>query len=250
METIRMATMETDHGLRSRAVALGAALIAAAVFFTSLPAAADPPRNGHGYDKHDKHDKGRGKHYKGHYDNRYWRGGKHHGHYDGPRVVVIERPVVLQPSYAQQPVFIQRGGGLDCNTSALSGNKALVGQILGGVGGAVAGAQFGQGTGKLAATAGGTLLGVLLGGSVGGSLDRVDAACESYALETVPSGQTVSWQGPGRGAQYGVTPTQTFQTDTGEFCREYTTSALVGGQTSEVYGIACRDANGSWHLRE
>lgn len=33
-----------------------------------------------------------------------------------------------------------------------------------------------------------------------------------------------------------------------ENCREYTTTGLVGGQSQEVRGTACREADGAWHI--
>jgi hypothetical protein len=157
METIRMATMEAGSGLRSVGVALGAALVAAAVLFVSLPAAADSPRNGRGVSVYGWHQNGRDHDRRGHHGNRYWRGGHGHGHGHkfGPNIVVIERQVV-QPRYVPQPVYI------------------------------------------------------------------------------LPA----------------PTIQQLYRTNSRELCREYTTTALVGGQPSEVYGIACLDANGSWQLRD
>ena len=34
----------------------------------------------------------------------------------------------------------------------------------------------------------------------------------------------------------------------GRYCREYTTEAVVGGRTKQVYGTACRQPDGSWQL--
>ena len=158
METIRMATMETGSGLRSVGVALGAALVAVAVLFASLPAAADSSHNGRGVTIHGWHQNFGHHDRRAHHKARHWRGGHGHGHRygkHGPNIVVIQRPVI-QPRYVPQTVYIQPAPPIQ----------------------------------------------------------------------------------------------QSYQTNRGELCREYTTTALVGGQPSEVYGIACLDANGSWQLRE
>lgn len=151
------------------------------------------------------------------------------------------------PAYYREPVIVSRGSSYGCERSLLDGNKTLLAQILGGAGGAVAGAQFGQGKGRLAATAGGALLGVLVGTEVGHSLDAADAACAQQAMEFGQTGQPVVWQNPDAGAQYSMVPTRTYQAS-GTYCREYTTSARVGGRTQEAYGTACRQPDGSWRI--
>jgi surface antigen len=133
------------------------------------------------------------------------------------------------------------GGFLRCN-------RELAGQVVGGAVGAAVGSQFGKGDGQLIATGAGALIGVLLGGEIGRSLDAQDRACVGRTLETVPTGQTVAWQNPDTGADYRTTPKRTYQTDSGRYCREYTTSASVGGRQQQVYGTACRQPDGSWEI--
>ena len=136
------------------------------------------------------------------------------------------------------------GGGGDF----LRCNRDLAGQIVGGAVGAAVGSQFGKGDGQLIATGAGALIGVLLGGEIGRSLDAQDRACVGRTLETVPTGQTVAWRNPDTGADYRTTPRRTYQTDSGRYCREYTTSATVGGRQQQVYGTACRQPDGSWEI--
>lgn len=132
------------------------------------------------------------------------------------------------------------------------GTKQTAGAVLGGVGGAVAGAQFGRGTGQLAATAAGTLLGAWIGSEVGRSLDRADqqAATQTTqtALETYPSGQAATWSNPDRGTSGSATPTRTYQTVEGQYCREFQTEINVGGQRETGYGTACRQEDGTWKI--
>jgi surface antigen len=130
-------------------------------------------------------------------------------------------------------------------------NKQTAGGVLGAVGGAVAGAQFGQGSGQLAATAAGTLLGAFIGSQIGQSLDRADVGyagdTTNYALRT---NNTSTWQNPQSGNAGTVTPTRTFQTDSGSLCREFQQTITVGGRTERAYGTACRQRDGSWRIVE
>ncbi|MFQ5773127.1 MAG: RT0821/Lpp0805 family surface protein [Kiloniellaceae bacterium] len=127
-------------------------------------------------------------------------------------------------------------------------NREVLGSVLGGAAGAAIGAQIGRGDGQTAAIIGGAILGVLVGGSVGRMMDEVDQHCIGQALEHAPDGQAIVWKDPNAGAQYQVVPTQTFQRPDGRYCREYTTTATVGGRTQQVYGTACRQPDGSWQL--
>jgi surface antigen len=44
-----------------------------------------------------------------------------------------------------------------------------------------------------------------------------------------------------------ITPTQTYDQGAGP-CREYTLDAIIGGRVEQVYGTACRQADGSWQV--
>lgn len=68
------------------------------------------------------------------------------------------------------------------------------------------------------------------------------------ALESQPSGSTVSWRNPD-GAQAGeVTPVRTYKTDTGEYCREFDERRTRAAATTVSHGVACRE-HGSWRVR-
>ncbi|STX31242.1 RT0821/Lpp0805 family surface protein [Legionella birminghamensis] len=122
-----------------------------------------------------------------------------------------------------------------------------VGTVTGGVVGGLIGSQFGGGSGKVAAAAGGALLGAYLGGNIGRTMDRLDRLEMQRALESSPSGKAVVWRNPDSGNTYTVTPQKTYYTNS-QPCREYTTRALIGGKTQEIYGRACRQADGSWRV--
>ena len=127
-------------------------------------------------------------------------------------------------------------------------NRELVGSVLGGAVGGVLGSNVGKGTGQTVAIIGGTILGVLVGGSVGRTMDQVDQNCVGQIMEHSPTGRAVEWQNPDTGVSYEVVPIQTQQDTQGRYCREYQTTATVGGRTQQVYGTACRQPDGSWQI--
>ncbi len=132
-------------------------------------------------------------------------------------------------------------------------NKTTGGALLGAGLGGLAGSKFGGGSGKGVTTVLGVILGGLLGGSAGASLDRADqAALESTtqrALETAPSNQPVQWRNPDSGHYGTVVPVRTYQQESGIYCREYQQTIVVGGQTQQAYGTACKQPDGSWRVQ-
>lgn len=127
-------------------------------------------------------------------------------------------------------------------------NNEGVGTITGGVVGGLLGSQFGGGSGKVMAAAGGALLGAYLGGQVGKTMDRLDRLEMRRALETAPTGRAVVWTNPDNGNRYTVQPTRTYYQGSQQPCREYITKAIIGGKSEQVYGKACRQADGSWRV--
>ncbi len=132
------------------------------------------------------------------------------------------------------------------------GTKQTAGTLVGAGLGGLAGSQIGSGTGRLVATGAGVLLGAWLGNEIGASLDRADqqAAEQSahYALENNPSGQASTWQNPDSGHSGYTTPTRTYQTSSGQYCREYETAIVIDGKTQKAHGTACREPDGSWQI--
>ena len=132
------------------------------------------------------------------------------------------------------------------------GPKQTGGTLLGGIGGAAIGSQFGKGTGQLVGVAAGTLLGAFIGSSIGESLDKAD---QMYAqrtaqnsFETAKTGQTQSWSNPDSGHSGTITPIKTYQTQSGQYCREFTQTIQVGGKKEQGYGTACRQPDGTWKI--
>lgn len=126
-------------------------------------------------------------------------------------------------------------------------NNEQTGSITGGVVGGLLGSQFGGGSGKVGAAAAGALLGAYLGGNIGRTMDRQDRMEIQRALETAPTGKSVRWQNPDNGNRYMVKPTRTYYHEK-QPCREYITHASIGGKSEQIYGKACRQADGSWRV--
>lgn len=133
-----------------------------------------------------------------------------------------------------------------CETA---GPKTGLGAATGAAAGGLIGAAAGGGAEGIVA---GVLLGGLLGGAIGNALDQRD---REYAyqnnqrgLETYSVGQTSTWQNPDTGHAGSMTPTNTYQTSQGQYCREYQQTVTVGGQTEQAYGTACRQPDGSWKV--
>lgn len=122
-----------------------------------------------------------------------------------------------------------------------------VGTISGGVVGALVGSQFGGGAGQVVATGVGMLVGAKIGGLIGKSMDDIDRLKLNQALESAQTNQTVRWVNPDNGNHYAVTPTKTYKHH-GQACREYRTTAIIGGKKQEIYGMARRTSDGCWEV--
>ncbi len=70
----------------------------------------------------------------------------------------------------------------------------------------------------------------------------------AQTLENVRTGVSSEWRNPDTGNYYQVTPTRTYDTS-GTPCREYTLEADIGGRSEQVYGTACRQADGDWRVQ-
>ncbi len=133
-----------------------------------------------------------------------------------------------------------------------AGPKQTGGTLIGAAAGGLIGSQFGGGGGKIAATLLGVAAGAWLGSEMGKSMDNADRAYANrtaqQSLESAPAGQSSTWQNPDSGHYGTVTPTKTYQTGAGQYCREYQQTVTIGGKTEEAYGTACRQPDGSWQI--
>ncbi len=124
---------------------------------------------------------------------------------------------------------------------------------IGAVGGATLGGLIAGAAGaNPAAIAASVIGGMLVGGLVGNLLDERDRRLASEAtqraLETAPTGQPVPWQNPDNGHSGTVKVTQTYQTASGTYCREFQQTVTIGGQPQSAFGTACRQPDGSWKI--
>jgi surface antigen len=131
-----------------------------------------------------------------------------------------------------------------CSTAP---SKQDQGMIIGAIAGGILGHQVGGGSGQVLATMVGTVAGAAIGGSIGRTMDDYDRMNTAVALENVRTGVPSSWVNPDTGYEYVVTPTNTYDSGTGP-CREYIMDATIGGKTEQIYGTACRQADGSWQI--
>jgi len=144
--------------------------------------------------------------------------------------------------------FLVAGGmALSLVACTTAPSKEEQGVIIGAIAGGILGHQVGGGSGQVLATMVGTVAGAMIGGSVGRSMDETDQLKASMTLENVRTGVASSWVNPDTGYEYVMTPTQTYDGDTGP-CREYALNATIGGNSEQVYGTACRQADGSWRI--
>ena len=132
---------------------------------------------------------------------------------------------------------------------ATQGPNEQQGMVIGGILGGVLGHQVGHGRGNTITTIIGTMAGAAIGSSIGRSMDELDRMKVAASLETVRTGGTSEWRNPDTQYEYAVTPTRTYETAQGP-CREYTLDATIGGKTEQIYGNACRQADGSWKIVE
>ena len=141
-----------------------------------------------------------------------------------------------------------------CAQNGGYGTKQTIGTLGGAALGGWAGSTIGGGTGQLAATAAGVLIGALVGSEIGRDLDDADKLKAERAYTqatTAPVGQTIAWSNPDTGNYGSVTPTREgTKQGSGEYCREFQQSVVIGGNQEDAYGIACRKPDGQWEIQQ
>ena len=138
-----------------------------------------------------------------------------------------------------------------CTQQGGPGTKQTVGALGGAALGGLLGAQFGSGTGQLAATAAGVVLGGLIGSEIGRSMDEVDRMRMNQAnqqAQSAPLGQPIAWNNPDTGNSGQVVATRDGTAANGQYCREFQQTVTVSGRTETAYGVACRQADGTWRV--
>ena len=130
--------------------------------------------------------------------------------------------------------------------SSCAMNHTDAGTITGGAVGALVGSQF-HGPGRAAAMVGGAVIGAVIGNHIGQSMDAADRMQMRRALEMGPTGRPVVWTNPDNGNYYEIRPERTYYHHR-QPCREYTTTAIIGGKKQNIYGKACRMPDGDWRV--
>ena len=121
-----------------------------------------------------------------------------------------------------------------------------VGTLTGAAAGGVLGSTIGQGQGRILAIGVGALAGALVGNAIGKNMDDTDKLKQQRALENNSVGQPAYWKNSQTGNSYKVVPVKNVTVNGNKLCREYRTVADIGGKKQEMYGTACRQADGSW----
>ena len=92
----------------------------------------------------------------------------------------------------------------------------------------------------------------MLGQQVGQSLDQTDRLTMQQSaqagLERNRTDESSTWVNPDTGHSGTITPTKTYQTAQNSYCREYVQTVVIGGEESQAYGTACREADGNWKV--
>lgn len=133
-----------------------------------------------------------------------------------------------------------QGGGIGGET---------VGTVGGGAVGALIGSSFGQGAGRLLGTAVGTVAGALAGREIARRLSDEDGRRATGAEDRAVAGNEPSeWTNPETGRRGVVEPTRTYESSSGQTCRDYAHTVYVDGEAETARGTACRQADGNWRL--
>ena len=122
------------------------------------------------------------------------------------------------------------------------------GTLAGAVTGAVVGSSVGKGSGRALAIFFGAIIGSELGRAIGEHMDIHDRSRTAYILEHNKTNEITSWRNPDTANYYKVKPTRTDHSSKGP-CREFTVNAQIAGKIQQLYGYACRQADGSWKMK-
>ena len=133
--------------------------------------------------------------------------------------------------------------------TACNGNGEGFGTIIGGILGGIVGSEISDGnTGGVML---GAAVGAAIGNSVGHDLDEADRTRQEYAfqqaMEHGQSTTTQDWYNPDSGNSGSFRPQPAYEAN-GGYCREFTQTVEISGESQEMYGSACRQPDGSWKI--
>jgi hypothetical protein len=125
-------------------------------------------------------------------------------------------------------------------------NRGVIAAVLGAVAGGPTDSDLIDGENNVIADIGGRALGKLTSGTIAEAMDEPDNACVGQILEHIPSGFAIAWHDTDHGADYNMIASRTYKSDSGQDCREYNISTILGGKVETDEGAACRMSDGSW----
>jgi len=139
----------------------------------------------------------------------------------------------------------------------ISAGEAM-GMVAGGFAGGTFGAEIGGGLGQMISVSIGALAGAGGGYVLGNMIDPSDqAAYNSNAVESLATnsdGDVSGWSNPKTGNSGIFTPTRSYVTGDGRYCRDYRVTLAINedrapnGTIARGDGTACQQADGSWAL--
>lgn len=95
-------------------------------------------------------------------------------------------------------------------------------------------------------------VGAMVGNNIGAQLDERDLLLANQtfqsSLEHNKNATGQQWKNPDNGHSGTVIPVKTYQTDSGQYCREFQQTITVGNKTQDGWGTACRQPDGSWKI--
>ena len=133
-------------------------------------------------------------------------------------------------------------------------DKQATGSGLGALTGALLAYGLSRGhSDKEIAVVVGTFLGAVAGDAIGKKLTEADKVIAgrslNESLEYAKTDEPTTWNNPDTGHSGSTIPTRTVIVESGQPCREFTSTVNIGGKPEEAYGYACRQADGSWEIQ-
>lgn len=131
-------------------------------------------------------------------------------------------------------------------TGCTPGNNIPGATVAGTAAGGLLGAALFQGSGAWIGVLGGALIGGVIGNFVGKKMDENDHERMAHAVIVTPVGEEVIWTNS-QEVTYVVRPVRNYHHH-GHYCREYTTTVIIGGEKRKAFGRACRMSDGQWKI--
>lgn len=137
---------------------------------------------------------------------------------------------------------VERGTGVSKTTQTTAVLGAATGGLIAGVAGA--------GSGWIAFSAlGGLLAGGLLGEYLTDDDKNKAGQANANAVQNQSPGERTTWNNPDTGHSGATDVNQEFRDAEGRLCKTFTQTVVVDGQTEQVEGVACKQADGSWMVK-